>query len=152
MARATQITGLLLALYLALGRQASATTAEQAQAFTGGAVAYVHEGGRDRAFADFSRLDGGYVDGELYVFSQDASGVVVAHGGNPGLVGRNLGGVRDSDGRYPNVELNRMDLEDGTGWARFRWPNPAINLIAPKVAYVINADDHTVRGSGQYEP
>lgn len=152
MARATQITGLLLVACLAFGATASASTAEQAKTLAERAIAHVGEVGRDRAFADFSRPDGGFVDGELYVFCQDVSGIVVAHGGNPGIVGRNLSGVRDPDGRYPNVELNRMGLDHGTGWVRFRWPNPVTNLIAQKVAYVIRLDDHTVCGSGYYEP
>src|SRR6202789_32310 len=99
--------GLLLAGCVTFGTAASATTADQTKAFAERAAAHVREVGRDRAFADFSRPDGGFVDGELYVFCQDVSGVVVAHGGNPGIIGKNLSGVRDPDGRYPNVELNR---------------------------------------------
>jgi hypothetical protein len=152
MARAAQTTGLTVAACLALGAHASASTPEQAKTFAERAVAHVHEVGRDRAFADFSRPEGGFIEGELYVYCQDVSGVVLAHGGNPGIVGRNLSGVRDPDGRYPNVELNRMGLDNGFGWVRFRWPNPATNLIASKVAYVIKVDDHTVCGSGYYEP
>jgi signal transduction histidine kinase len=132
--------------------QAGATTADQAKAFAERAVAHVRAVGEQQAFADFSRRDGGFVDGELYVFCQDASGVVVAHGGNPGIVGKNLIGVMDPDGRYPNAELNRMGLDHGAGWVRYRWPNPVTNRIAEKNAYVIKVDDHTVCGSGYYEP
>jgi cytochrome c len=152
MAHAAQTTGLMVAACLALSALASASTPEQAKTFAERAVAHVREVGRDRAFVDFSRPDGGFVDGDLYVYCQDVSGVVLAHGANPAIVGKNLGGVRDPDGRYPNVELNRMGLDNGFGWVRFRWPNPATNLIANKVAYVIKVDDHTVCGSGYYEP
>jgi cytochrome c len=144
--------GLLLAGYIAFGTAASATTADQTKAFAEHAAAHVHEVGRDRAFADFSRPDGGFVDGELYVFCQDVSGVVVAHGGNPAIIGKNLSGVRDPDGRYPNVELNRMGLDNGSGWVRYRWPDPATNRIARKNSYVIKIDDQTVCGAGYYEP
>jgi cytochrome c len=145
-------TGILLVACMALSVPAFASTAEQAKALAERAAAHVREVGRDHAFADFDRPDSGFVDGELYVFCQDASGVVVAHGGNPGIVGKNMACVRDPDGRYPNVELNRMGLDNGTGWVRFRWPNPATHLIAKKVAYVIRIDDHTVCGAGYYEP
>jgi cytochrome c len=144
--------GLLLAAHVLFGTAASATTADQTKAFAERAVAHIREVGRDRAFADFSRPDGGFIDGELYVFCQDISGVVVAHGGNPGIVGKNLSEVRDPDGRYPNVELNRMGLDNGSGWVRYRWPNPATNRIARKIAYVIKVDDRTVCGAGYYEP
>src|ERR1700722_10602267 len=93
-----------VALFAVANCPAAAHTAEEAKSLAERAVAHIHDVGRDQAFADFSRPDGGFVDGELYIFCQDVSGVVVAHGGNPQLVGRNLAGVRGPDGRLPNVE------------------------------------------------
>jgi signal transduction histidine kinase len=130
---------------------AKAGTAEQAQALAERAVAHIRDVGRERAFADFSRPDGGFVDGELYVFCQDASGVVVAHGGNPKLVGRNMADVRGPDGRLANVEINHLGLTQGSGWLEFRWPNPVTKRIELKAAYVLKVDDHTVCGSGYYK-
>ena len=130
---------------------AAAHTAEQVKAFAERAVAHIRAVGRDQAFADFSRPDGGFVDGELYIFCQDVSGVVVAHGGNPMLVGRNLAGVRGPDGRLANVEINQLGLSQGSGWLEFRWPNPATKRIELKAAYVLKVDDRTVCGSGYYK-
>jgi cytochrome c len=136
---------------LAISASAHAGTAEQAQALAERAVAHIHDIGREQAFADFSRPDGGFVDGELYVFCQDVSGVVVAHGGNPKLVGRNMADVRGPDGRLANVEINQLGLTQGSGWLEFRWPNPATKRIELKAAYVLKVDDHTVCGSGYYK-
>ena len=136
---------------LAVTMQAAAHTAEEAQALAERAVAHIREVGRERAFADFSRTDGGFVDGELYIFCQDVSGVVVAHGGNPKIVGRNMADVRGPDGRLPNVEINQLGLAQGSGWLEFRWPNPATKRIELKAAYVLKVDDHTVCGSGYYK-
>ncbi len=130
---------------------AVAYTAEQAKALAERAVAHIRDVGREKAFADFSRPDGGFVDGDLYVFCQDASGVVVAHGGNPQLVGRNMAGVRGPDGRLANVEILQLGLSQGSGWLEFRWPNPATKRIELKAAYVLKVDDHTVCGSGYYK-
>jgi cytochrome c len=91
------------------------------------------------------------VDGELYIFCQDASGVVVAHGGNPMIVGRNMPEVRGPDGRLANVEINQMGLARGSGWLEFRWPNPVTRRVGTKVAYVLKVDDRTVCGSGYYK-
>src|ERR1700679_3459245 len=143
--------GLLLAGCVTFGTAASATTADQTKAFAERAAAHVREVGRDRAFADFSRPDGGFVDGDLYIFCQDVSGVVVAHGGNPMLIGRNMAGVRGPDGRLANVEINQLGLSQGSGWLEFRWPNPATKRIELKAAYVLKVDDHTVCGSGYYK-
>lgn len=151
-ARSLAAAGLILSASLAVAQPARARTAEEAKDLTERAVAYVHAVGRETAFTAFGRPDGGFVDGELYVFCLDASGTVVAHGGNPSIVGRDLSGVRDPDGRYPNVEANRMGLDHGRGWVRYRWPNPVSKRIEPKSVYVIRVDDHTVCGSGFYEP
>jgi cytochrome c len=136
---------------IAMSGVVNAGTAEQAQALAERAVAHIHEVGREQAFADFSRPDGGFVDGELYVFCQDVSGVVVAHGGNPKLVGRNMADVRGPDGRLANVEINHLGLTQGSGWLEFRWPNPVTKRIELKAAYVLKVDDHTVCGSGYYK-
>ena len=135
----------------AIATEAPAHTGEQAKALAERAVAHIRAVGRDQAFADFSRPDGGFVDGDLYVFCQDVSGVVVAHGGNPMLVGRNMTGVRGPDGRLANVEINQLGLTQGSGWLEFRWPNPATKRIELKAAYVLKVDDHTVCGSGYYK-
>jgi cytochrome c len=136
---------------LTIARPAAARTAAEVKALVERAVAHIHDVGRDRAFADFSRPDGGFVDGELYIFCQDASGVVVAHGGNPKIVGQNMADVRGPDGKLANVEINRVGLTQGSGWLEFRWPNPATKRIELKAAYVVKIDNHTVCGSGYYK-
>ena len=136
---------------LALAAPADARHRGEAKALAERAVAHIHAVGRDQASADFSRPDGGFVDGELYVFCQDASGVVVAHGGNPKIVGRNMADVRGPDGRLSNVEINHLGLTQGSGWLEFRWPNPVTKRIELKAAYVLKVDDHTVCGSGYYK-
>jgi cytochrome c len=147
------LTGLLgVVLFATMVEPASAHSPEEVQALVGRAADYIGEHGRQRAFADFSRPDGGFVDGDLYVFCQDASGVVLAHGGNPKIVGRNMSGVRGPDGRLSNVEINHLGLTQGSGWLEYLWPNPAAGRVQLKVAYVRRIDDHTVCGSGYYKP
>jgi signal transduction histidine kinase len=136
---------------LTITASASAHTAQEAQALAERGLAHIRDVGRDQAFADFSRRDGGFVDGDLYIFCQDASGVVVAHGGNPNIVGRDMSNVRGPDGRLANVDINQMGLTHGSGWVEFRWPNPATKRIGLKIAYVLKVDDRTVCGSGYYK-
>jgi cytochrome c len=142
--------GLLVALsFIGLAR---AHTAAEAQALAERAVLYIHQVGREKAFADFSRRDGGFVDGELYVFYNTAEGVVLAHGGNPKPVGRNLTTVRDVQGSQPVAEVDRIALVRGQGWHDYVWPNPAAGLIQRKTSYVVRIDNNTVCGSGYYQP
>jgi signal transduction histidine kinase len=129
----------------------AARTADEAKAFAERAVAHIQDVGRETAFADFSRPDGGYVDGELYMFCHTADGVNLAHGGNPSFVGKNMMNIKDPDGKLANQEIIHTALEKGTGWVDFRWPNPATKKIEAKSAYVIRVDDNTICGSGYYK-
>jgi cytochrome c len=150
LATVARLVAIVLAA-LTIAGPAAARTADEVTALVERAIAHIHEVGRERAFADFSRPDGGFVDGELYIFCQDASGVVVAHGGNPKIVGQNMADVRGPDGKLANVEINQLGLTQGSGWLEFRWPNPATKRIELKAAYVMKVDDHTVCGSGYYK-
>jgi len=129
---------------------ALAATAAQAMALSERAAAYIAKVGEAKAFADFTRPDGGFVDGELYVFCYDRNGVNKAHGGNPSFVGRNLLHIKDPDGKEPNALIVKMGFEHGRGWVNFKWPNPVTKRIEDKTAYVIRTND-VVCGVGYYK-
>jgi cytochrome c len=141
----------ILSGMVAVMAPAYARTPQEVVELTDRAVAHIHDVGREQAFADFSRPDGGFVDGELYVFCLDTSGVVLAHGGNPKLVGRNMRDVSGPDGRRGNFESTRLGITQGSGWLEYQWPNPATKRIELKSAYVQKVDDSTVCGSGYYK-
>ena len=125
-------------------------TPEQARAFSERAAAYIEKVGEEKAFADFSRSDGGFVDGELYVFCYDHKGLNKAHGGNPSFVGRTLLHIKDPDGAEPNALIVNMGFDQGRGWVDFKWPNPVTKRIENKSAYVIRTND-VVCGVGYYK-
>ena len=129
---------------------ALAATAEQAQAFSERAAAHIEQVGDEMAFADFTRKDGGFVDGELYVFCYDHNGVNKAHGGNASFVGRNLLHIKDPDGAEPNLMIVNMGFQQGRGWVDFKWPNPVTKRIENKSAYVIRTHD-VACGVGYYK-
>ena len=99
---------------------AHAATAEEAKAFSERAAAYILEVGEERAFADFTRPDGGFVQGELYVFCYDHEGVNRAHGGNPLFVGKDLLHIKDPDGKEPNDEIVTTGFEQGQRLGRLQ--------------------------------
>ena len=129
----------------------SARSAAEVQALVERAAEHVREYGLAQALADFNRPDGGFVDGELYIFCLDAEGVQVANGANPNVVGRNLFAVRDLDGNLPSLEAYRLGQAKGRGWVQYRWPNLAEGRVQRKISYVVRIDDRTVCGSGYYE-
>lgn len=147
------LTGLLgLALAAALLCPALARTAEETKALVDRAVAHIRAVGQQQAFADISRPDGGFVDGELYVFCDASDGTVLAHGDNAKLVGKNLLAVRDAEGKLPTAELFRIAQTQGQGWLEYLWPNSTTGRIQHKMTYVVRIDDRTICGSGYYKP
>ena len=128
----------------------AAATPEQAKAFSERASAYIKAVGETKAFADFTRPDGGFVDGELYVFCYDRKGINMAHGGNKSFVGRNLLHIKDPDGAEPNLLIVKMGFEHGRGWVNFKWPNPLTKTIENKSAYIIRTND-VACGVGYYK-
>jgi cytochrome c len=135
--------------FTTLPMAAGAATRDEAKAYSERAAAYIKQVGEDKAFADFTRPDGGFVNGELYVFCYDRNGVNKAHGGNPAFVGKNLLHIKDPDGKEPNGLIVKMGFEQGQGWVDFKWPNPVTKRIEPKSAYVIHTND-VVCGVGYY--
>ena len=125
-------------------------TPDEAKAMSEHAAAYIKQVGEDKAFADFTRGDAGFKNGELYVFCYDHDGVSKAHGANPAFVGRNLIGLKDPDGKEVNAEIIKLAWSQGQGWIDFKWPNPVTKKIQQKSAFVIRTDD-VVCGVGFYK-
>ena len=141
-----------IALLAAAWRPATAHTADEVTALVERAAAHIRSVGQVRGFADITRPDGGFVDGDLYVFCNTADGIVLANGGNPKIVGKNLVGVRDAEGRQPVLDGIRLGLTQGQGWLDYLWPNPQMGRVQRKMTYVLRIDDRTVCGSGYYKP
>jgi cytochrome c len=130
---------------------ATAHTADEVQALVQRAAAHIQSVGQERAFADISSPDGGFIDGDLYVFCNTADGTVRANGGNPKLIGKSLAAVRDAEGRQPVFDGIRLALTQGQGWLDYLWPNAQTSRIQRKITYVLRIDDRTVCGSGYYK-
>jgi len=123
---------------------------EEAKALLDKAIAHVNDIGTDKAFADFSRADGGYVDRDLYVYCFDMEGKALAHGGNPALIGKNLMEMKDPDGVQPVKESIRILGATNAGTLDFKWPNPISKKIEAKSAYISKAKNDWC-GVGYYK-
>src|ERR1700722_1282057 len=127
------LAGLLgVALTAAANRPATAHTADEVQALVERAAAHIQSVGREQAFAEISRPDGGFIDGDLYVFCNSAEGTVLANGGNPKLIGKNLAAVRDAEGRKPVFDGIHLALTQGHGWLDYLWPNAQTSHVQRK--------------------
>lgn len=86
----------------------------------------------------------------MYVFAYDLHGSVIAHGGDPALVGKNLLGMHDLHGVPVIKDLIRL-ARGGSGWLYYSWPDPARGgQVEPELGYVKKVDDTWFLGSGTY--
>jgi cytochrome c len=88
-------------------------------------------------------------DRDLYPFVYDMNGNCVAHGARAALIGKNLMGLKDQDGKYLVRELIETANGQGSGWINYKWPNPLSNKIEDKSSYVEKMGDYVV-GVGVY--
>jgi signal transduction histidine kinase len=90
-------------------------------------------------------------DRDLYPFIYDMSGVCVAHGARPALIGKKLIDLKDQDGKYLIREMVNIAQSSGSGWVDYKWPNPITNKIEDKSSYIEKMGDYFV-GVGIYKP
>jgi signal transduction histidine kinase len=78
------------------------------------------------------------------------SGLCVAHGARPALIGKNLIDLKDQDGKFLIREMVSIAKAPGSGWIDYNWPNPLTNKIEDKSSYVEKMGDYFV-GVGIYK-
>ena len=88
-------------------------------------------------------------DRDLYPFIYDMAGVNVAHGARPALIGKNLLGLKDQDGKLMVRDMLELAKTKGSGWYDYKWPNPITNKIEDKSSYVEKMGDYWI-GVGVY--
>lgn len=88
-------------------------------------------------------------DGDLYPFIYDLTGLCVAHGARPALVGKNLISLKDQDGKHLIRDMITLATTSGSGWVDYKWPNPITNKIEDKSSYVEKLGEYFV-GVGVY--
>jgi hypothetical protein len=127
-------------------------TRDDVKAFVDKAVAYAGANGKKAALAAFTAPGGEFHDGSLYIYAYDFDGKVIAHGGDPKLVGENLLDMHDPNGVPVIQELVKL-AKSGDGWLYYTWPNPVNDdKEEPKLGYVVKVDDTWFLGSGTYGP
>jgi hypothetical protein len=131
-------------------KKTTAPTKPEVEAFVKGAVDYARANGKEKALAEFTDQNGEFKRGELYVYACDFEGNVLAHGGDPSLVGRNLIDYTDLNGKKAIQELVET-ARSGSGWVSYTWENPQTKQEQPKLGYVMKVDDTWWLGSGTYE-
>ena len=129
---------LVTAGFLALGTAHAADqgTAAEAEAFVKKAAVFIKANGNDKAYEEFTNGKQ-FKDRDLYIFAYDFTGKNLAHGANPKLVGKDLSGLKDPDGKMILPPLVEIAKSKGKGWSEsFKFRNPVTEKMEPKVVYV----------------
>jgi cytochrome c len=147
------VLGLLVMVWPALAAAVQYGTREEAVDMVDRAIAIFEAEGLDAmAAAVMDDSTGEFHDRDLYVFVYTLEGINVAHGANPALVGKDLSGVKDQNGKKIISEMITLTQGPGEGWVDYIWPNPQTKALEPKSAWVKKAGDSHFVGVGVYTP
>jgi cytochrome c len=125
-------------------------TAAEAEGMVKKAIAYAKAKGKDAAFAEINNSKGQFTDRDLYIFVYDLKGKCVAHGFNPKMIGKDLLGMQDVDGKFYVKERVEIAKTKGAGWQDYKFTNPLSKKLEAKTAYVEKYDD-IILGCGVYK-
>jgi cytochrome c len=122
----------------------------EAEAFVKRAVALIKSSGPEKAYDEFTNGKS-FKDRDLYVIVYDLNGKNLAHGANPKLVGKDLIGLKDPDGKLLNKMLVDLAKEKGKGWSdEFKFRNPMTDKVQRRVVYVERVGE-TFVGTGVFK-
>lgn len=114
-------------------------------------IEYIKANGVEKAFAEFNKKDGPFVDGEFYIFAFDMNGVTLAHGANAKLVGKNQIELADPKGVKFVQEFIKVAKDSGEGWVDYSWVHPVAKKLSDKTTYIKKVDDNSFIGCGFYK-
>jgi signal transduction histidine kinase len=133
-----------------VARAADQGTASEAEAMVKRAVAQIKSAGAEKAYDEFTNGKS-FKDRDLYIVVYDLNGKNLAQGANPKLVGKELIGLKDPDGK-PIIKLFvDMAKEKGKGWVEdYKFMNPVTKKMEVKAMYLERVGD-TLVGCGIYK-
>ena len=117
-------------------------TPDDAKAIVASAIARFDEVG-PAALEEISTGEASaFRNGALYVVVQStgADAKIVAHAGNPALVGTALTEIADSQGKLFAVEISDKATAEG-GWFDYDWLNPSSGKVEAKTSWAVRHKD-----------
>jgi signal transduction histidine kinase len=124
-------------------------TADEAKAMVEKAAAFMKANGKEKAFREFTEGTA-FKKNDLYIFVVNMDGVILAHGSNPKLVGKDMSNLKDAGGKLFITEIINEANAKGNGWSDYKWANPVSKKIDLKSTYFLKTND-VIIGCGIYK-
>jgi len=143
----------VLAFAMALPLASQAADRAKAEAMVKEGIAFLKANGKEALFAEVSKGSGKFhakPGNPLYLFVYDMTGLILAHGSEPNLVGVNRLNVKDPDGKQYVKENLAIGQKKGGGWSDYKRMNPDTKKIEHKTTFVL-AEDGLLVGCGIYK-
>ncbi len=128
----------------------SGGTANDAKNLVDKAALMVESSGRQTSFSKINDPLGEFVIRDLYIFVYGMDGTVLAHGGNPTLIGKNMANATDAHGKHFIQERIEIARKDGSGWQDYMFLNPETKEVESKTSYIRRVGDMII-GCGVYK-
>lgn len=110
-------------------------TKVEAEAMVKKGMAYIKSNGAEKAYAEFNKKGGQFSDRDLYLVVYGLDGMVLAHGSNPKMIGKNLIDLKDIDGKAFVKERVELGKTKPSFWQEYKFTNPENKKIEPKIMY-----------------
>lgn len=110
-------------------------TPDEAKEMVKKAVAFLKKSDKDSLLKEVSNPKGKFVDRDLYISVYDTNGIVLAHGVNPKIIGKDVSSLNDVDGKFFMKEILSQAKANGKGTTDYKWPHPETKVYQAKSAY-----------------
>lgn len=142
----------MLALFLSQANAQQRADAEDAVSLVKRTISLIERDGIKSVVRAINNRDRRFLDRDLYLFVHDlrVPALLLAHGGNKNLVGKNTINLRDQNGKYFVRDLYEVVRTRGSGWVDYRWANAKTKKFEEKSSYVERVGDYFV-GVGVYK-
>lgn len=128
----------------------SGGTAKEAKEFVDRAKTLIESVGAQQAFKVINDPLKEFVERDMYIFAYSLDGVVLAHGGNPSLIGKAMLDAKDPSGKAFVAERVQIAREKGKGWQDYVFKNPETGEFEEKKSYILLVQDMII-GCGVYK-
>lgn len=146
MRRSALLLSALIALPMLTLAADGGATPDQATAMVKKGVAYIKSNGAEKGYAEISSKSGQFRAQDLYLVVYGLDGVVLAHGSNEKMVGRNLIDMKDIDGKLFVKERVETAKTKASFWQDYKFTNPETKKVEPKTMYCERLDQTVVCG------